>query len=77
MWPEILIAVKLCDHLCTVILRAFFGNVNFFGGPSSTCGKASGKLKQIEVENEEAMMVFLSDVWLDQVKVIWWHYLVV
>lgn len=49
--------------------RAFFGNINFFGGPSPTCAKSSTKLKQIETENEDAMMVFLSDVWLDQVKV--------
>ena len=27
------------------------------------------RLKQIEAENEDAMFVFLSDVWLDQVKV--------
>ena len=28
------------------------------------------RLKQIEAENEDAMFVFLSDVWLDQVKVM-------
>ncbi|NWH63494.1 DPOE2 polymerase, partial [Geococcyx californianus] len=50
--------------------RAFYGNVNFFGGPSSTSVKASVKLKQLEDENEDAMFVFLSDVWLDQAEVL-------
>ncbi|XP_041352782.1 DNA polymerase epsilon subunit 2-like [Gigantopelta aegis] len=50
--------------------RAYFGNVNFFGGPSSVNVKASVRLKQVEEENEDAMIVFLSDVWLDQVKVL-------
>lgn len=36
---------------------------------SSICAKASVKLKQVEQENRDAMFVFLSDVWLDQVKV--------
>ncbi|XP_030308147.1 DNA polymerase epsilon subunit 2 isoform X2 [Calypte anna] len=50
--------------------RAFYGNVNFFGGPSSSSVKASAKLKQLEDENEDAMFVFLSDVWLDQAEVL-------
>uniref|UniRef100_A0A8C6J940 DNA polymerase epsilon subunit n=1 Tax=Melopsittacus undulatus TaxID=13146 RepID=A0A8C6J940_MELUD len=50
--------------------RAFYGNINFFGGPSSTSVKASAKLKQLEEENENAMFVFLSDVWLDQAEVL-------
>ncbi|XP_014792308.1 PREDICTED: DNA polymerase epsilon subunit 2 [Calidris pugnax] len=50
--------------------RAFYGNINFFGGPSSTSVKASAKLKQLEDENEDAMFVFLSDVWLDQAEVL-------
>nr|XP_022334080.1 DNA polymerase epsilon subunit 2-like [Crassostrea virginica] len=52
------------------VTRAYFGNINFFGGLSSICAKASVKLKQVEQENRDAMFVFLSDVWLDQVKVI-------
>lgn len=32
--------------------------------------KASVKLKQLEEENEDAMFVFVSDLWLDQVEVI-------
>ncbi len=35
--------------------RAYYGNVNYFGGPSSTAVKASAKLKQLEEENEDAM----------------------
>ncbi|XP_046337184.2 DNA polymerase epsilon subunit 2-like [Haliotis rufescens] len=50
--------------------RAYFGNINFFGGPSNVCVKASAKLRQIELDNEDAMIVFLSDVWLDHVKVM-------
>ncbi len=50
--------------------RAYYGNVNFFGGPSSTAVKASAKMKQLEEENEDAMFVFVSDVWLDSVEVL-------
>ena len=45
--------------------RAYFGNINFFGGPSDTCAKASNLLAEVEATNAEAMFVFLSDVWLD------------
>lgn len=44
--------------------------MNFFGGPSSTSVKASAKLKQLEEENEDAMFVIISDVWLDDVEVL-------
>uniref|UniRef100_A0A8B9L987 DNA polymerase II subunit 2 n=1 Tax=Astyanax mexicanus TaxID=7994 RepID=A0A8B9L987_ASTMX len=50
--------------------RAYYGNVNFFGGPSTTSVKASAKLKQLEEENEDAMFVVASDVWLDSVEVM-------
>ncbi|VDH92705.1 DNA polymerase epsilon subunit 2 [Mytilus galloprovincialis] len=50
--------------------RSYFGNINFFGGFGNQCAKASSKLRQIEQDNEDAMFVFLSDVWLDQVKVM-------
>jgi hypothetical protein len=56
------------SHSC----REYFGNMNFFGGPSPVSVKASSKLRQIEQENEDAMIVFLSDVWLDDPKV-WGH----
>uniref|UniRef100_A0A8D3BAK3 DNA polymerase II subunit 2 n=1 Tax=Scophthalmus maximus TaxID=52904 RepID=A0A8D3BAK3_SCOMX len=48
--------------------RAYYGNINFFGGPSTTSVKASAKLKQLEEENEDAMFVIVSDVWLDNVE---------
>uniref|UniRef100_A0A8D3BAG4 DNA polymerase epsilon subunit n=1 Tax=Scophthalmus maximus TaxID=52904 RepID=A0A8D3BAG4_SCOMX len=50
--------------------RAYYGNINFFGGPSTTSVKASAKLKQLEEENEDAMFVIVSDVWLDNVEVM-------
>uniref|UniRef100_A0A667YLG4 DNA polymerase epsilon subunit n=1 Tax=Myripristis murdjan TaxID=586833 RepID=A0A667YLG4_9TELE len=50
--------------------RAYYGNINFFGGPSTTSVKASAKLKQLEEENEDAMFVIVSDVWLDSVEVM-------
>ncbi|XP_055990130.1 DNA polymerase epsilon subunit 2 isoform X2 [Sorex fumeus] len=50
--------------------RAYYGNINFFGGPSNTSVKSSTKLKQLEDENKDAMFVFVSDVWLDQVEVL-------
>lgn len=52
------------------VTRAYFGNANFFGGPSTTSLKNSGKLKLQEEQNPDAMMVFLSDVWLDQARVM-------
>uniref|UniRef100_H0X8M5 DNA polymerase epsilon subunit n=1 Tax=Otolemur garnettii TaxID=30611 RepID=H0X8M5_OTOGA len=50
--------------------RAYYGNINFFGGPSNTSVKTSAKLKQLEEENKDAMFVFISDVWLDRVEVL-------
>ncbi|ROL51276.1 DNA polymerase epsilon subunit 2 [Anabarilius grahami] len=50
--------------------RAYYGNINFFGGPPTTAVKASAKLKQLEEENEDAMFVMVSDVWLDSVEVL-------
>ena len=49
--------------------RAYFGNVNFFGGPSETSQKNNQVLAEMEANNPDAMFVFLSDVWLDQVDV--------
>ncbi|CAL9687055.1 unnamed protein product [Knipowitschia caucasica] len=50
--------------------RAYYGDINFFGGPSNISVKASAKLKQLEEENEDAMFVLVSDVWLDSVEVM-------
>ena len=52
------------------VTRSHFGNINFFGGPANSCVAASEKLKQIEQESQETMFVLLSDVWLDQAKVM-------
>ena len=50
--------------------RAFFGNTNFFGGPSPYSAKTNQKLLQMEQNDPDAMFVFLSDVWLDNMKVM-------
>ncbi|XP_069064801.1 DNA polymerase epsilon subunit 2 [Pleurodeles waltl] len=50
--------------------RAYYGNINFFGGPSATSVKASVKLKQLEEENEDAMFVIASDMWFDNAEVL-------
>ncbi|KAF5892253.1 DNA polymerase epsilon subunit 2, partial [Clarias magur] len=50
--------------------KSYYGNVNFFGGPSTTSVKVSAKLKQLEEENEDAMFVIISDLWLDNVEVL-------
>ena len=52
--------------------RSYYGNVNFFGGPQKTCVASSEKLKQIEQDdaNQNNMFVFISDLWLDDPKVM-------
>ncbi|XP_005094411.1 DNA polymerase epsilon subunit 2 [Aplysia californica] len=50
--------------------RSYFGNINFFGGPSSIQVKASARLAQIEADNTDAMFVLLSDVWLDNSRIM-------
>ncbi|XP_034238799.1 DNA polymerase epsilon subunit 2 [Thrips palmi] len=50
--------------------RAYFGNINTFGGPSETCLKNSAKLLKIEKSNEDGMIIFIADVWLDHLKVM-------
>lgn len=60
----------LHPHVFLSAYRAYYGNINFFGGPSTTAVKASAKLKQLEEENEDAMFVMVSDAWLDSVEVL-------
>jgi len=55
---------------CAAITRNYFGNINFFGGPSAVQVKSSEKLAKIEKQNEDAMFVILSDVWLDNPRVM-------
>lgn len=63
-----MILIPWCN--CYIISRAYYGNINFFGGPSATSVKTSTKLKQLEEENEDAMFVIVSDVWLDSEEVM-------
>ena len=46
------------------ILRAYFGNTNYFGGLDEVSCKASLALSQAQ-SSLDAMIVFISDVWLD------------
>ncbi|CAG4966167.1 unnamed protein product [Colias eurytheme] len=48
----------------------YFGNLNTFGGKSKSLLKNSQNLLKIEQENEDGMIIFLSDVWFDNLKVI-------
>lgn len=48
----------------------YFGNINTFGGKSKTLLKNSKSLLKIETENKDGMMIFLSDCWFDNVKVM-------
>lgn len=50
--------------------RSYFGSVNFFGGPSSTCAKSSVKLSAMMNENQDSMFVLISDVHLDDPRVM-------
>ena len=68
--PIVLYYIAVAMIFVYLISRTYFGNVNFFGGPSSTTAKVSAKLQKMEQENDDAMFVFLSDVWLDDVQVI-------
>ncbi|KAL0269277.1 UNVERIFIED_CONTAM: hypothetical protein PYX00_007072 [Menopon gallinae] len=49
--------------------RAYFGNVNTFGGPSETDLTQCPNLRKIQNKNPDAMIVFISDVWLDKLEV--------
>ncbi|CAB4060017.1 POLE2 [Lepeophtheirus salmonis] len=46
--------------------RAYFGDINFFGGPMKSCVKSNKRLAQMEKDRTDSMFVFLSDVWLDK-----------
>ncbi|KAM3958027.1 DNA polymerase epsilon subunit 2-like [Aphomia sociella] len=48
----------------------YFGNLNTFGGSSKGLLKNSKNLLKLEQENEDGMLIFLSDVWLDNLKVV-------
>lgn len=48
----------------------YFGNINTFGGPSKTLLKKSSNLQKLESSNTDGMFIFLSEVWLDDIKVM-------
>lgn len=48
----------------------YFGNLNTFGGKSKNLLKNSKNLLKIEQENEDGTIIFLSDVWFDNLKVM-------
>jgi DNA polymerase epsilon subunit 2 len=50
--------------------RMHLGNVNFFGGPFQTCAKLSVKLQAMEEQHAHSMFVCLSDMFLDDDKVL-------
>ena len=50
--------------------RSYFGSVNFFGGPSPISAKSSVKHQAMLQENPGAMIVFISDLFLDDPKVL-------
>lgn len=50
--------------------RAYFGTQNTWGGEGRALLKSSARLKEIERENSETTIVFLSDCWLDQADVL-------
>ena len=54
----------------TINTRAAFGDVNTFGGEHPTTLKMSEKLKHYETEHQNETLVFLSDFWVDDIKVI-------
>lgn len=45
-----------------------FANSNTFGGPSQTSLKFSENLRNVELANEDGMIAFISDFWLDEVE---------
>ena len=50
--------------------RNYFGSTNFFGGPSSICASTSVKYQAMLEQQKEATIVFLSDIFLDDKRVL-------
>lgn len=48
----------------------YFGNLNTFGGKSKTLLKNSKSLLKIEKDDRDGMIIFLSDCWFDNLKVM-------
>lgn len=50
--------------------RVDFGDANTFGGPHPTLLKLSEKLKTYEESDQNGMIIFVSDLWLDNAVVL-------
>lgn len=50
--------------------RAYFGTLNYWGGPSKTLLKYSKRLLEFERLNFGGTIIFLSDCWLDDASVM-------
>lgn len=50
--------------------RAYFGTLNYWGGPSQTLLKYSKRLLEFERINFGGTIIFLSDCWLDDANVL-------
>lgn len=50
--------------------RAYFGTINSWGGKPKTLLKYSEKLAKAELQEADATLIFLSDCWLDDPKVM-------
>lgn len=63
-------AMGLPPRETSEISRLYFGSENTFGGPAKVSLRNNERLKNLEVKKQDAMFVFISDVWLDNPKVM-------
>lgn len=61
--PTILVNSNKFKYL---FFRLSFASLNYFGGKSESLLRESKKLSTLMSDNEDAMMVFISDLWLDK-----------
>ncbi|KAK9498585.1 hypothetical protein O3M35_003185 [Rhynocoris fuscipes] len=52
------------------VSRVYFGNCNSFGGQSHESLRNNTRLKRLEHKKDDAMIIFISELWLDQPKVM-------
>lgn len=52
------------------ISRTYYSNANTFGGPSEISLKCNDRMRKLESEHSEAMIVFVADVFLDRKQVM-------
>lgn len=63
-------AIGLPPRESAELSRTYFSSSNYFGGPSESSLRFDARLKKFESHKEDAMFVFLSDIWLDQPQVL-------